>query len=137
MNQPVIFITKNDEEKLRELIRKAQYTEYRGSDYLKMLAGELDKAQVVDPREIPPNVITLNSTVRLVDLESDDEMVYTLVFPEEADISQGKISILAPVGTGMLGYRVGDIFEWDTPGGKRSIRVKEIIHQPEASGDYR
>jgi regulator of nucleoside diphosphate kinase len=59
------------------------------------------------------------------------------VFPEEADIPQGKISILAPLGTAMLGYRVGDTFEWDTPGGKRSIRVMKILYQPEASGDNR
>ncbi len=137
MNQPLIYITKNDEVKLRALIREAQYTEYRGSPYLKLLAGELDRAEIVEPREIPPDVITLNSTVKLIDQESDEEMIYTLVFPEEANISQGKISILAPIGTGMLGFRVGDVFEWDTPGGKRSIRVKEIIHQPEASGDYR
>jgi regulator of nucleoside diphosphate kinase len=136
MNQPSIYITKIDLEKLRDLIQKAQYSEYRGSAYLKMLAGELDRAQVVDPHEIPPDVITLNSTVQLVDQETGDEMIYTLVFPEEADVSTGKISILAPIGTAMLGYRVEDIFEWDTPGGKRKIRVKRIIFQPEASGDY-
>ncbi len=128
MSQPLIYITKTDEEKLRDLISKSQYSEYRGSPYLKMLAGELDKAQVVDSREIPPDVITLNSTVQLIDLESNDEMIYTLVFPEEANVSEGKISVLAPIGTGMLGYRVGDTFEWDTPGGKRSIRVDKILH---------
>jgi regulator of nucleoside diphosphate kinase len=72
-----------------------------------------------------------------VDDEFDEEMTYTLVFPEDADVSQGKISVLAPIGTAMLGYRVGDTFEWDTPGGKRSIQVKRVIYQPEASGDYR
>lgn len=137
MNQPKIYITKTDEEKLRGLIREAQYTEYRGSDYLKMLSAELDKAQIVDPHEVPPDVITLNSTAHLIDLEADDEMIFTLVFPEEADVSQGKISVLAPIGTAMLGYRVGDIIEWDTPGGKRKIRVNKVIYQPEASGDYR
>lgn len=136
MNQPLIYITETDEKKLRDLLREAQRSEYRGSVYLKLLAGELEKAQVVDPHNIPPDVITLNSIAHLVDLESDDEMIYTLVFPEEADVSQGKISILAPIGTAMLGYRVGDIFEWDTPGGKRSIRVEKVIYQPEASGNY-
>lgn len=136
MNEPSIYITRVDAEKLRDLISKAEHSEYRGSDYLKMLAGELDKAVVVEPRKIPPNVITLNSTVCLTDEDTGDEMIYTLVFPEEADMSQGKISILAPIGTGMLGYKVGDTFEWDTPGGKRSIGVKEILYQPEAAGDY-
>jgi regulator of nucleoside diphosphate kinase len=135
MNQPSIFITTKDVEKLRDLIRDAYHTEYRGSDYLKKLAEEIEKAAVVLPDQIPSDVITLNSTARLVDQKTNEEMLYTLVFPEEADISQGKISILAPIGTAMLGYKVGDTFEWDTPGGKRSIRVKEILYQPEAAGD--
>ncbi len=137
MNQPPIYITKTDKDKLIALLREAQHSEYRGSVYLKMLASEIDKAQVVDSRSIPPDVITLNSTVHLVDLEANDEMVYTLVFPEDADVAQGKISVLAPIGTAMLGYRVGDTFEWDTPGGKRLISVKQVLYQPEASGDYR
>jgi regulator of nucleoside diphosphate kinase len=135
MNQPSIFLTTKDVEKLRDLIREAFHTEYRGSDYLKQLAGEIEKASVVEPNQIPSDVITLNSTARLIDRATKEEMVYTLVFPEDADSSQGKISILAPIGTAMLGYKVGDTFEWDTPGGKRIIHVKEILYQPEASGD--
>lgn len=135
MNQPSIFVTTKDAAKLRKLIREAFHSDYRGSDYLKKLAGEMEKASVVKPDQIPADVITLNSTARLVDQETNEEMVYTLVFPEDADVSQGKISILAPIGTAMLGYKVGDTFEWDTPGGKRILRVKEILYQPEASGD--
>jgi regulator of nucleoside diphosphate kinase len=136
MDQSSIYITKNDADKLKALIQEAYYSEYRGSPYLKMLAGELERANVVDSHEIPPEVITLNSTAVLHDLETGEEMVYTLVFPELADVSQGKISILAPIGTAMLGFRVGDVFEWDTPGGKRSIRVERVVFQPEAAGDY-
>ena len=135
MNQPSIFITTKDAEKLRKLIREAYHSEYRGSDYLKKLAEEMEKASVVNPDQIPADVITLNSTARLVDQATNEEMVYTLVFPEDADVSLGKISILAPIGTAMLGYKTGDTFEWDTPGGKRTLRVQEIIYQPEASGD--
>jgi regulator of nucleoside diphosphate kinase len=135
MNQPSIYITTKDAEKLRKLMREAYHSDYRGSDYLKKLAGEIEKASVVQPDQMPSNVITLNSTARLVDQETTEEMVYTLVFPEDADPSQGKISILAPIGTAMLGYKTGDTFEWDTPGGKRIIRVQEILYQPEASGD--
>jgi regulator of nucleoside diphosphate kinase len=135
MNQPSIYITTQDAEKLRKLMREAYHSDYRGSDYLKKLAGEIEKASVVQPDQMPSNVITLNSTARLVDQETTEEMVYTLVFPEDAEPSQGKISILAPIGTAMLGYKTGDTFEWDTPGGKRIIRVQEILYQPEASGD--
>ena len=135
MNQPSIFLTTKDVEKLRDLIREAYHTDYRGSDYLKLLAGEMEKASVVRPDQIPSDVITLNSKVCLVDQQTNEEMIYSLVFPEDADPSQGKISILAPIGTAMLGYKVGDTFEWDTPGGKRSIHIKESLYQPEASGD--
>ena len=135
MNQPSIFITTKDAEKLRKLIREAFHSEYRGSDYLKELAEEMEKASVVNLDQIPADVVTLNSTARLVDRETNEELVYTLVFPEDADISQGKIYVLAPIGTAMLGYKTGDTFECETRGGKRTLRVREILYQPEASGD--
>jgi regulator of nucleoside diphosphate kinase len=71
-----------------------------------------------------------------VDLDSSKEYEYTLVFPENADSTTGKISILAPVGTAMLGYRVGDVIEWVVPAGKRRLKVEKVLYQPEASGDY-
>jgi regulator of nucleoside diphosphate kinase len=78
----------------------------------------------------------MNSRVKLVDLESDETMEYTLVFPQDADLAEGKISVLAPIGTAMLGYRVGDVFSWQVPSGERRIRVEAILYQPEAAGDY-
>lgn len=78
----------------------------------------------------------MRSSATLLDIETGEELDYTLVFPEDADPSKGKISILAPIGTGILGCRVGDTFEWDTPSGKRMLDVKRIICQPEAAGDY-
>jgi regulator of nucleoside diphosphate kinase len=135
MKPPSIFITKDDAEKLNALFQEVDYAEYRGSSYLKMLAGELRRAKIVESNELPPDVITLNSTAVLKDMKTGEVVTYTLVFPELSDVSQGKISILAPIGTAMLGYRVGDVFEWDTPGGKRSIQVMRIIFQPEATGD--
>ncbi len=129
-----IYITASDAEKLQELLWKAQRTEYRNSNYLKMLSGELTRATIINEDTIPPDVITMNSEVSLVDADTGEEMLFTLVFPEEADAIQGKISVLAPIGTAMLGYRVGDDFEWDTPGGKRKIRIVKVVYQPEASG---
>ena len=115
---------------------EAGHSDYRGSEYLKNLENELERAEVVPPEQIPPDVITMNSKVRLIDTDTGEETVYTLVFPENADLSQNKISVLAPVGTAMLGYRVGDTFEWDVPAGKLTFKVEEILYQPEASGDY-
>ena len=105
-------------------------------DYLKELENELNQGKIVEPKDIPKDVITMNSMVRLKDLDSEEEMTYTLVFPGIADISNNKISILAPIGTALIGYRVGDIIEWKVPAGLRKLKVEEILYQPEAAGDY-
>jgi len=131
-----IYITQYDEERLRSLIRDAQQSEYRGSSYVKDLSTELDRAVIVPPREIPPDVATMNSKILLEDEESGEEMVLTLVFPQDADVTQDKISVLAPIGTVVLGYRVGDVIEWQVPDGLRKWLVKQILYQPESSGDY-
>ncbi|MBE0409184.1 MAG: nucleoside diphosphate kinase regulator [Anaerolineales bacterium] len=136
MGQRNIHITEFDLMRLRSLIIEARYSNYRDTPYLDSLAKELNEAIVVPSKEMPPDVITMNSRVRLRDLDADEEMVYTLVFPEDANISQGKVSVLAPIGTAMLGYRVGEIFEWQVPEGIRKIKIEEMLYQPEASGDY-
>jgi len=97
---------------------------------------ELNRATVIAPTEVPPDVITMNSRVRLLDLDTGEEMIFTLVFPAQADIAESKISVLAPIGTAMLGYRVGDTFTWEVPDGERTLQVKELLYQPEAAGDY-
>jgi regulator of nucleoside diphosphate kinase len=136
MTERTIQITELDQKHLIELIVNAQAGEYRGSVYLEQLRGELERAQIVVPQDIPGDVITMNSTVALTDLDTGEEETYTLVYPENADTSQGRISILAPIGTAMLGYRVGDVFEWEVPAGKRRLKVEKILYQPEASGDF-
>ncbi len=78
----------------------------------------------------------MHSRVVLLDLATKKSETYTLVYPEEADLGQGRISILAPIGTAMLGNRIDDIFEWAVPAGKRKLKVKRILYQPEAAGDF-
>jgi regulator of nucleoside diphosphate kinase len=136
MSERTIQITELDQKRLLDLIREAQLGEYRKSVYIEKLRGELERAQVVPSQEIAGDVITMNSTVTLSDLDTNEEETYTLVYPENADTSQGKVSILAPVGTAMLGYRVGDVFEWEVPAGKRRLKVEKILYQPEASGNF-
>jgi len=105
-------------------------------DDLRDLQAELTQARVVAPEAVPPDVITMNSKARLRDLETSEEMTYTLVFPDQADIEQDRISVLAPIGTAMLGYRVGDEFQWTVPAGTVRLRVEAVLYQPEAAGDY-
>lgn len=134
MKPKIIHITDYDLQRLQTLLGKMANVE--GEEYLQKLQVELARAQVVQPKDIPPDVITMNSQVRLVDMDNGDEMIYTLVFPGDADVAQGRISILAPIGTAMIGYRVGDVFEWQIPDGVIRLKVKEILFQPEASGNY-
>jgi len=103
-----IFITDFDMQRLEQLIESASDKPSRDSRYLEELAEELLTAEVVDPTGIPPDVITMNSKVCLQDLDSGEDLVYTLVFPGDADLESGRISVLAPVGTAMIGYRKGD-----------------------------
>lgn len=136
MNQKTIHITELDRQRLIDLIVEAQSGEYRGSVYLEKLRGELNRAQIVPPQQIPGDVITMNSKVVLRDLDGGEDETYTLVYPEQSNAAEGKISVLAPIGTAMLGYRIGDVFEWEVPAGKRRLRIEKILYQPEASGDY-
>jgi regulator of nucleoside diphosphate kinase len=136
MEERAIYITEYDLGRLRALILEARRAERRRNPSLDSLGAELARAKVVASTEVPPDVITMNSRVHIVDLDSHEEMVYTLVFPQDADMAQSRISVLAPIGTAMLGYRVGNIFAWQVPEGVRRLQVKQVLYQPEASGDY-
>lgn len=131
-----IFITDFDLERLEDLIANASQRSSRDSRYLEELEQELMKAEVVTPAGIPPDAITMNSRVCLQDMDSGEELVYTLVFPADADVESGKISVLAPIGTAMIGYRVGDTIKWQVPAGTRKFKVQSMVYQPEAAGDY-
>lgn len=135
--ESTIHITEVDLARLRKLIEAARDSGVdANTPYMNKLEGELDRANIVDPKEIAIDAITMRSKVRLKDLQSRKEMIYSLVFPNEADVDEGRISVLAPVGTAMIGYRVGDIIEWEVPSGLRRLKVEEVLYQPEASGDY-
>lgn len=131
-----IYITDNDMKRLRELIMVARQFKKEEEKYLQELESELNRAQVVSAQNIPPDVITMNSEVHLRDLETHEETAYRLVFPDQADAGAGKISILAPIGTALLGYRVGDEIQWQVPAGITKFKVEKILYQPESSGHY-
>jgi regulator of nucleoside diphosphate kinase len=131
-----IYITSSDMLKLENLIEGRRDGNLKDKKHLEELENELLRAVFVESKGIPPDVITMNSRVRLKDLDTHEEMTYTLVFPADANIKENKISVLAPIGTAMLGYKMGDIIEWPVPSGQRRLKVIEILYQPEAAGDY-
>ncbi len=136
MNERTIYITESDYERLEELLEGMEKTGPRDRDDLAVLEDELDKCQIVEPREMPPDIVTLNSRVRFRDLDADREMIATLVLPGSANLSEGRLSVTSPIGTAILGYAVGDVIEWKVRAGAKTIRIEEVIYQPEAAGDY-
>ena len=134
MKQHNIFITDQDMESLRHLLNPIRRVLSKDQEHLEMLEQELDRAQIVSRSRVPDDLVTMNSRVRVKDVETGEDKTYTLVFPRDADFAQGKISVLAPIGTAILGYRVGDVIEWRVPGGRRKLRVQEVMYQPESAG---
>lgn len=131
-----IILTRSDYDVLQELL-SSDFTQAIGPvDYLEALQAELELAEVVDPERVPRNVVTMNSTVKLRDLDTEDIEVYTLVFPADADIANKQLSVLAPVGTAILGQRVGDVLRWRVPGGWRRLKIERVVYQPEREGMF-
>jgi len=136
MENRMIRITENDLLKLREAILLAKQGVYRNSVYIQHLEGELDRAEIISAKQIPANVITMNTRVVLTDVSTGDQMELVLVFPEDALKGLDHVSVLAPIGTAIIGYQVGDDITWDTPDGKTELRVEKIVYQPEADGVF-
>ena len=132
MKNQNIIITAADKEELECILNVAGKISERAQCELHGLKSEIERAQVVPSDRIPPDVITLNSTAELLDLETGEIMNFTLVLPRDAQIDDGKISVLAPLGTAMLGYRAGDEFEWPIPYGLRRLKITQVHFQPEA-----
>lgn len=126
-----ITITAEDHQKLRNLLVSNVVRTVHGSDRLDELQAELSRATIVPEDEMPTDVVTMNSTVSLRDMVTGEVETYTLVYPSDADIANDKLSVLAPIGTAILGYRVGDTFRWRVPKGWRRLKVEEVLYQPE------
>ena len=128
-----IFVTKIDFEELCRLVESRRAGRSSDRQYLDTLEEELDRAEIVEPDAVPCDVVTMNSEVRLKDLDSGEVKVYKLVFPSQAR-TENTVSVLAPIGTAMLGYRAGDVIEWRVPKGIRRLEVLDVVYQPEAAG---
>jgi len=132
--RPAILISTLDLERLEDLLESAEHGKQPGADALR---GELERADVVRPQDMPADVVTMNSTLDCIDEVSHETHRLTLVYPDRADRDQGRISVLAPVGTALLGLRVGQLIEWPSPAGTKPLKLKvlSITYQPEAAGE--
>jgi len=132
-NKP-IYITSLDMQRLKHLLDSPDLMQQK--PYLQELEREINRAVIVQSTEVSADTVTMNSTARLVDLKTDEEMIFTLVYPDHANIAEGRISVLAPIGTAILGCSEGEMVEWEVPDGMRSLKVDRILYQPEAAGEY-
>jgi regulator of nucleoside diphosphate kinase len=128
-----IVLTSRDFDRLEALLDSLPANAFPGKAALE---AELERAEIVEPGQIPPNVVTMNSTVRFTIAESGEEFRLSLVYPKDAGGEADRISVLAPVGSALLGLAVGDELAWPRPGGGLStVRVVDVLYQPERSGD--
>ena len=127
-NHPSLIITARDLDRLRHVL------DLHDTPAAEQLDSELQRATVVPPHEVPPTVVTMNSEVVYEDLATGERRAVRVVFPNEADAGRGKVSVIAPIGSALIGLSVGQSIEWRVPGGRKRIRVVELRYQPEAAG---
>jgi len=131
-----IIINKLDYIRIKQWISNAKQTKTVSNSEAEKLLIELENGKIIEPEKIPSNVVTMNSIVKLIFLNNNKQVQFQLVYPNEANLKENKISIFSPVATALIGYSVGDIIEWVVPAGLTKIKIEEIVYQPEASGDY-
>lgn len=130
MSSRTIIVTDRDFWPLNALVRARTAHFTRDREHIDRLEEELVRSVPVAPDEVPADVVTMHSRVRVRDVQSGAERTYALVYPHEADLSSGRLSVLAPLGTALLGYREGDEIEWTMPGGLRRIRIESVRQSP-------
>ena len=123
-----IYITELDQSRLRNLVLLEQDADVMELEY------EIERARVVDARQVAENVVTMNS--RAVLHLDDERLEVDLVYPQDADSSRGKLSVCSDIGTAILGYSAGDAIDWRIPDRTRRIRIEKVLYQPEAAGDF-
>nr|SPS05835.1 Regulator of nucleoside diphosphate kinase [Candidatus Nitrotoga fabula] len=132
--RPKIIISSVDADRLERLLDSLSSEAFPGKEELE---AELARAEIVDPEDVPPTVVTMNSTVTFRVESSSQSFTMQLVYPKDMDSSSNKISILAPVGSALLGLSQGDEIEWPKPGGGvLHVRIETVTYQPERAGEY-
>ena len=133
----VIWLTAQDYNRLRMLLADLTHQSRGLQAGVATLEEILDLARVVNPEKVPGNVVTMNSCVRYEDVHTHEQGTVTIVYPADADVASGRISVLSPVGAALLGESEGNEIELPLPRGQtRRIRINDVVYQPEAQGDF-
>ena len=131
-----IIMNSLDTTRIRQRIRQVKAGNVYSVNDIEKLISELNRAKIMEPMQIPGDIITMHSIVKVKYIDNNKDFTLQLVYPEEANIKENKISIFAPIGIALLGYKKGDIINWKTPGGNVKIKIEDILYQPEAAGDF-
>lgn len=129
-----LYVTNQDFGRLAALAALAVHGS--AGDCARTLQTAVRDAAVVAADDVPPNVVTMRSVVRIRENGDGKEMTCTLVYPGEADYREGRISVLSPLGSRLLGRTVHERVSYEAPGGERTVEVLQVMYQPEANGDY-
>lgn len=130
------LVTQADHDRILRMLDRLTAAGHRRSDEISVMQECLADAQVVSPFDVPRNVITLNSRVRLCDVETGRRTTLTLVSPFETSLFGDQLSVVGPAGASLLGRRVGQIVTWTIGPKIRRYRIEEILYQPESAGDF-
>jgi regulator of nucleoside diphosphate kinase len=135
VSKPAVVVTESDFDRLRALVDSPRHRATH-APLLMVLRESLDRASVVGAGQVPDDVVTMRSRVRVRDPRAGETDDYTLVYPEEADLDARKLSVLAPMGLAMLGAWAGQTVVFEAPSGRRRLKIDRLLYQPEASGDF-
>ncbi|HEY9169208.1 MAG TPA: nucleoside diphosphate kinase regulator [Lutibacter sp.] len=131
-----IILNKLDYARIKKCISDARNFKSINAAEAEKLINELNSAKIVEPKDVPSDVVTMNSIVKLSFLNNNKQVQFQIVYPDQANLKEYKISIFSPIATALIGYKVGDEIEWVVPAGLTQLRIDEIIYQPEAAGDF-
>lgn len=134
MEQPPICVPSQDMDRIDRLLDSVSSAKLPGRAALE---AELRRATVVEPQDVPPDVVTMNSTVRFQIESTGETFLMTLRYPKDLDGSPDQISVLAPIGSALLGLAAGSRIDWPRlEGSSTSVRIEEVVYQPERAGEY-
>ena len=131
-----VTLTKNDYTRIYKAITDAKNSKTINSNEAEKLLSELSKAEIVPSEKIDKDVVTMNSEVKLFFENTQKVQSFKIVYPQDANLKENKISIFSPIATALIGYKIGDEIEWLVPGGMTKIKIVDLIYQPEAAGDF-
>lgn len=123
----VILITEKDLTRIQHILKFQKSSDFESLEF------ELERATIIKDEEVPADLVTMNTKLKFLNVQDNKEMIITIVYPSDSNFSEGKISVLAPLGSALIGLRVGQEIDWTFPDGKNKIlKILEIIYQPEA-----